>query len=277
MAMSNLFRSLVWRVVLLLVAVNSCSAALASWWTDRGPQIIRQNATTGQIMYSMCNSNYTPIFPTDPPLTFSLSYPPLNGTALSGVGWFTKGTTWVSPTPTLPCSALTPPLNAPFEGGLTTPQASIFYQSQSGDLINGIYVCDWPTGKFVPKGPVVISNAENAVVPNAATGLASVLLGETDGYRVFYHDQNMTIHQLSYAPDVNDDHWAYAGKVAPDRASGKGIAATFGKKPNVTLVFPKDAGNMEVSRFNTDKLWHQSEPYRPSHSPPHPVCPPSPL
>ena len=47
-------------------------------------------------MHSMCNSNFTPIFPTDPPLTFSLAYQPLNGSALSGVGWFTKGTTWVS-------------------------------------------------------------------------------------------------------------------------------------------------------------------------------------
>ena len=139
------------------------------------------------------------------------------------------------------------------------PQASVFYQTQTGDIINGIYVCDWPSGKFVPKNTVIISNAEAAVKPNPATGLSSVLLGETEGYRVFYHDANMTIHQLAYAPGVNDDQWSYAGIVAPDRASGKAIGTTFGRKPNVTLIFPKDAGNMEVSRFNTDKLWHQSE------------------
>ena len=148
---------------------------------------------------------------------------------------------------------------------LTGSQASIFYQSQVGDLINSIYVCDWPSGKFTPKGTVVISSAEGAARPNPATGLSSVLLGETQGYRVFYHDLNMTIHQLSYAPDVNDGRWAYSGNVARDRASGRGIAAGFGKQPNVTIIFPKDAANMQVTRFNTDKLWHQSE-FAPSHA-----------
>jgi hypothetical protein len=83
-------------LLLLWGAAQCCSAAIDAWWTQMGPQIIRQNATTGAIMYSMCNSNDTPIWPTDPPLEFNLTYTPKNGTALTGQGWWDSSTTWVS-------------------------------------------------------------------------------------------------------------------------------------------------------------------------------------
>ncbi len=92
------FRPLASRLLLLFITVPSCSAAIGAWWTGMGPQIVRQNATTGSLMYSMCNSNFTPIFPTEPPLFLSIMYTPRNGTALTGVGWYTSGsnpTTWV--------------------------------------------------------------------------------------------------------------------------------------------------------------------------------------
>ncbi len=92
--MSSPFKAL---VVLLLLAVQWCSADMASWLTGRGPQLIEQDTITGQIIYSMCNSNNSLIMPS-PPLAFSPTsgYAPRNGTALAGIGWSDTVTTYVS-------------------------------------------------------------------------------------------------------------------------------------------------------------------------------------
>ncbi len=74
---------------LLLVVAQTCQAAMTAWMTDAGPQLMIQNMTTGAIMYSDCNSTKTPVYTYDPDKSFKLTYPPRNGTALAGVGWWT--------------------------------------------------------------------------------------------------------------------------------------------------------------------------------------------
>ena len=69
---------------------------MAAWFTDQGPQLVRQDVTTGNILYSMCNSNNTPVFPSSPPMSLDLRHPPLDGTALTGAGYITNGITQVS-------------------------------------------------------------------------------------------------------------------------------------------------------------------------------------
>ncbi|KAJ9155273.1 Protein crumbs 3 [Pleurostoma richardsiae] len=235
------FRSLPAQLVpLLLGAVQTCSAGrLAAWWTDIGPQVLVQNTSTTAIMYSMCNSNNTPIFPTDPPNLLSLSYQPRNGTAVAGVGWWDTKTTW----------------------------ASIFYQDTKGDLINSYLKCDWDTGLFATQGSWVISGdvpiVNDVSQVNNATGLASLVLGSTSGYRVYFHDPDWRLHQISY---TNDAGWGYSGIVSQDPMAGSGIATQFTGSNNISVATPKDDSNIEVSRYNSDGLWHISTFPRPLQS-----------
>ncbi len=91
--------SLLAQVLLLLVAVESCSATITAWWVSgpqtSGPQFIR-SSPSGVLTYSMCNVNNTPIFPDNPPLQLPVVSQPKNNTALSGQGWWDSTTTWVS-------------------------------------------------------------------------------------------------------------------------------------------------------------------------------------
>lgn len=91
---------------------------------------------------------------------------------------------------------------------------------------------------------------------NANTGLAAILLGETGGYRVYYHDLNTELSQIGYSTE-NDLGWVYEGVVSRDPSSlGTGIGAQFTGDNNISVVTPRDAANIEVSRYNSDELWH---------------------
>ncbi len=81
------------RLVVLLALAQTCQAALTSWTTTIGPQVMLQNTTTGQIRYSYCNSYGSPIYSYTADTYFNLTYPPKNGTALAGVGWWTNTNT----------------------------------------------------------------------------------------------------------------------------------------------------------------------------------------
>jgi len=138
-------------------------------------------------------------------------------------------------------------------------KASIFYQDVNGDIINAVYTCDWPSGKFISKGFYLISGAEGAAKPHGNTSLAAVLLGSAAGYHVFYHDSKKAVHQLTYSSSSNNGNWAYGGVVSRDPAYSNALACQFSSKGNMTLVYAKDDANVEVSRFNTDGNWYQCE------------------
>jgi hypothetical protein len=80
----------------LLLAPVPSLAAMAAWWTDRGPNVAVQDPKTGRILHSACNSNNTPIFPTDNPHYFRLNNEPRNGTAIAAAGWWNSRFTVVS-------------------------------------------------------------------------------------------------------------------------------------------------------------------------------------
>ncbi|KAI1875932.1 uncharacterized protein JN550_001428 [Neoarthrinium moseri] len=207
----------------LLAGQVSCGS-MAAWWTDLGPSLLVQDEESGNIRYSLCNSQDTPILPEDKTITAPLfKYKPKNGTALAGTGWWDHQQTW----------------------------ASIFYQDEGDDIINSLLKCDTNTGYWLNTGDWIVSDGAPSI--SNSTGLAAVLLGSNDGYRVYYHDTNNTLCQLGY---TSDTEWDYKGSVSHDGKLGNAIAAAWSKNKNITVATPKDGENIEVSRFFDDNLWH---------------------
>lgn len=96
--------------------------------------------------------------------------------------------------------------------------------------------------------------------PHSDTGLAAVLLGAREGYRVFYHDERRRVHLLTYADGVNRGEWAYGGVVTgADVTVGRALVAQFSSTRNTSLVYVKDGENAGVSRFNEKGLWYSCE------------------
>ncbi|KAI5867454.1 hypothetical protein GGS23DRAFT_178682 [Durotheca rogersii] len=218
--LASLFRLPIW----LLVGQVSCGS-IAAWWNGRGPSFIMQDDETGGLRYSLCNGNYTPIFPDDRTLTALFkNYPPKNKTSLSAAGWVNDDTAW----------------------------ASIFFLTEDDEIVNSLLECDWGTGRWQSAGQWIISEGSPKVAPD--TGLSTVLLGAEDGYRVFYNDLAGTLHHIGYTPKAAT--WRYYGAVSHDRADGPAIAATFSPKNNITVVRPRDEKNMGVSRLSREGQWN---------------------
>lgn len=185
-----------------------------------------QNTSTGLITYSLCHSNNTPLYPVDPPLNFDTTYAPKNGTSLAATGWFDQSTTW----------------------------ASLFYQNNNDDIVNAIYTCDFPTGRYMHYESLVISDRSGTPAPHTRTGLAVALLGEDEGYRVFFHDRSMRLQSLRF---TRVESWSYGGPVSTNiNRSGMAIHTMFSGVRNVTVVTPRDDANMELTRLNIDGTWH---------------------
>ncbi|OTB07460.1 hypothetical protein M426DRAFT_33003, partial [Hypoxylon sp. CI-4A] len=199
--------------------------SIAGWWNTRGPSFIMQDDETGEIRYSLCNTNHTPIFPDDRTLTIPFtSNPPKNKTSLSAAGWM--------------------------EGSTTA--ASIFYLNEHDDIINAVLQCDWNTGKWQSTGEYVTSGGSPRVSPT--TGISAVLLGSSDGYRVLYNDLTGTLQQIGYTSATT---WGYYGVVSQDKASSQAIATTF-YNLNVSVVRPRDDENLGISQLNSNHSWHIS-------------------
>ena len=76
---------------------------IAAWHNGVASQVIVQDPDTGDVYYSNCNSQNTPVFPTNPKNVFPFTQPPKLGSSLAGIGYY-SGTTIVvgSPGPRLP-------------------------------------------------------------------------------------------------------------------------------------------------------------------------------
>ncbi|KAI1442727.1 hypothetical protein F5Y02DRAFT_236866 [Annulohypoxylon stygium] len=218
--LASLFHISIW----LLAGHVSCGS-IAAWWNTRGPSFIMQDDDTGNILYSLCNGNHTPIFPDDKTLaTPFYNYIPKNKTSLAAAGWTDSDTAW----------------------------ASIFYLDNNDEIVNALLKCDWNTGHWINTGEYVTSGGSPKVSPTSA--LSVVLLGAMDGYRVYYNDLEGTLHSIGY---TSSSGWTYYGIVSNDKVSTQAIASTFSKK-NITVMRPRDDSNIGVSRLNSDNLWHLS-------------------
>ncbi|KAK4201496.1 hypothetical protein QBC40DRAFT_60958 [Triangularia verruculosa] len=213
-------------VVLVSLSTPSLCGSMAAWWTDLGPSFVLQNASTGLLTYSFCHSNSTPIYPQDPPIALRTTYAPKNGTALAATGWYDQiGSTW----------------------------ASVFYQNNNDDIVNAVYKCDNRTGLYEQQETNVISDRIGTPNPHTSTGLSVTLLGEQEGYRVFYHDRAKALQSLQFQAT---DGWSYGSPVSSNtNRSSMEIHSMFSGVRNVTVVTPRDAKNMETARLNVDSTY----------------------
>lgn len=143
-------------------------------------------------------------------------------------------------------------------------QASIFYQDEQDRIVNSLLQCDTATGHWYDTGDYIITNDCPKASPTS--GLAVILFGSDDGYRVFYHDLDGRIQSVSYMSST--EKWLYNGIVNPDTngrgnssssSSGGAIAATFPNDNNITVITARDAENLEISRIYGDDTWHICE------------------
>ncbi|KAL2262939.1 hypothetical protein VTK26DRAFT_8865 [Humicola hyalothermophila] len=219
--------SLLSALLLLGVAASPAKATIAAWWNGIGPQILIQNATTGQIRYSACNRRDVPRYSYTDGSVLSLTYKPKIGTPLAGVGWWNEIFTI----------------------------ASIFYIEESGEVANGYFECNMSTGLFQSTGNWIISGNRLAPSIHPDTGLAAVVLGATAGYRVYYHDNDGAINELAYTPGGD---WEYLGVISNDINNLPALAATFTDKENITVVSARDDSNIALTRYNKDETWHRA-------------------
>ncbi|KAI1642818.1 uncharacterized protein F4817DRAFT_277115 [Daldinia loculata] len=223
--MATKFTSFLCLSIWLLAGQVSCGS-IAAWWNTRAPSFIMQDDDTGGIRYSLCNGNYTPIFPDDKTLIAPFKeHQPKNKTGLSATGWM--------------------------DG--ETARASIFYMDNNDDIVNALLECDWNTGHWENAGEYVVSGGAPKVAPDS--GLSAVLLGSTEGYRVYYNDLEGTLHAIGYTPSTT---WSYYGVISHDAASSQAIGSTFSSNGNISVVRPRDGENMGVSQFDNGDMWHIS-------------------
>ncbi|UKZ74542.1 hypothetical protein TrVFT333_002212 [Trichoderma virens FT-333] len=196
---------------------------------NKGAQVGMQDPKTGDIWVNYCNANVAgaPLFPTKNPNVLPTKNKPKIGSSMAATGW------WDS----------------------QHVIASVFWQSTTDQIVNGFYQCDPESGSFIQQGEYNISDTAQVTSIHAKTGLSVELLGSTAGYRVFYHDEDSQVHQLSYTTKTD---WNYYGAVSQDPTFSTALASIHSNTNNITVIFPKSAKDIEVSRYNTDGTWHIS-------------------
>ncbi|TDZ15050.1 hypothetical protein Cob_v012032 [Colletotrichum orbiculare MAFF 240422] len=193
-----------------------------------------QDSTTGDLLYSACHSNSTPIFPTDGTNVFKLQRRARNGTALAGAGWYDRNK--------------------------AQTVASVFFQTEDGLVVNGYFECNMVTGRYLTKGEYLISQTAGVNSIHAETGLSVELLGEENGYRVFFHDSEKRVNVLSYTTSTD---WLHLGRISQDEVASMALTSVHSGKKNMTVVFPKDKDNLEISRYFKDDTWRLATLPRP--------------
>ncbi|KAM0809059.1 hypothetical protein AB5N19_09402 [Seiridium cardinale] len=203
-------QSIVW---ILLGAVRAGS--ISTWWYPEAlaPQVIMYDQTSGKILYSLCNSNSTPIFPANETAAFDLdpNFPPMNGTSVAGTGYMLQN----------------------------SYIAVVHYQEEKGGIVHSLWTCD-STGHYFKgdgQGSWNVSAGIGVTIHNN-TGLAVVNLGgdaQIGGFRVYFKDMENRTAALRY---TILDSWEYDGFVSQDMATSLEIAASFANPKRTTVVSP---------------------------------------
>lgn len=109
------------------------------------------------------------------------------------------------------------------------------------------------TGKFNRQGEYLISKTAALDSIHDKTGLAVELLGEADGYRVFYHNNESQVMMMSYNTVMD---WKSAGTVSQDPQAGMVLSSAHYGKQNISVIFAQGDEDVEVAQLADDRKWH---------------------
>jgi len=110
------------------------------------------------------------------------------------------------------------------------------------------------TGKFIRRGNWPVNKEFPPASPNS--GLAALILGESAGYRVYYHDKDMRVNEIGF---TNDQKWIYRGIISEFPQTSSAIHAAFGDKgsnANISVAMTHGSDNIGISRLFKDGYWH---------------------
>lgn len=131
--------------------------------------------------------------------------------------------------------------------------ASIWYLDGTNNITNAFFHCNMTSGRFLLQGNWTVTSGAPSVHSNS--GLAAIVLGEDSGYRVYFHDEDGAINELSYS---RNSGWEYHGRISRDINSLPAIGAGFSGKENITVASPRDEENIAATRWNKDETWYRS-------------------
>ncbi|KAK8127248.1 hypothetical protein PG984_008356 [Apiospora sp. TS-2023a] len=222
---------------ILQLCLRHAHASQIAAFTRNGwnvPQVVMYQSDTESILYSLCNSIDTPVFPGNATAAFLLpdQYPTLPGTHVSVVG-YTDG-----------------------DGIKTT----------SGHIVEALYSCNNETGHYEPlkTGPAwVLTDDPKITKPKKPTDLAALIFDGKGGMRLYYRGEpDDALRSIKYVPESEKNvGWVDAGAPVPGGIDG-GLAAAFAIPKEVTVMAPitntdKHVGNLYVSTTLSDEegLW----------------------
>lgn len=108
------------------------------------------------------------------------------------------------------------------------------------------------TGRYTVKGEFEISDTARINSIHNQTGLAVELLGAENGYRVFFHDEHKRVSAMSYTTKTD---WELTGRISQEEVPTMVLSSVHSGLMNMSVVFPKDAQNLEISRYFKDNTW----------------------
>ncbi|EGY16898.1 hypothetical protein VD0002_g2764 [Verticillium dahliae] len=208
--------------------LSSAMASMAAWSTDMGDQLVLQSPTSHLLYHSSCNTSTDLVFPVNDPFILETEFPPKEHGSLAGVGWFDAVTTW----------------------------ACLWYQDSSNNLVYARYECNATSGAYALHNSEIISTAlPDSIALHNRTALSAVLLGAEEGIRVYAHDEERRIHELSFH---NPTGWLYGGSVADQPGNGLALASAASAEKEVTVIVPGEQGIQVLHKDIKDTVWDRS-------------------
>ncbi|KAK8059156.1 hypothetical protein PG996_009086 [Apiospora saccharicola] len=195
---------------ILQLFIRYARASQIAAFTNGGykvPQVIMYDGASDSILYSLCNSQDTPVFPGDKSAAFELQpqFPPYPGTHVSVIG-YTDGK------------------------GIKT---------KDGHIVEALFECN-ETGHYKPvegNKAFKLTDVSDIPKPKAPTDLTALLLGDEGGIRLYYkEDTNSSISSIKYKPKEKQ-RWVAAGPAQPYSSVGS-HAAGFAITDKIHLITP---------------------------------------
>ncbi|KAK8029288.1 hypothetical protein PG991_006344 [Apiospora marii] len=184
------------------------------------------DGASDSILYSLCNSQDTPIFPADKSAAFELQpqFPPYPGTHVSVIGYIG-------------------------DKGIET---QIFYQTKDGHIVEGLYECN-ETGHYKPvegQEAFKLTDVSDIPKPKVPTDLTALLFGAEGGIRLYYKEEtNSSISSIKYKKK-EIDRWVAGGPAQPYSSVGSHAAGNqLGDELDifVSTTLPKDEALWEIN------------------------------